>query len=268
VQAFLKKLERIISIKIHVQEKANTRKTGRPMQTLLIIPCYNEQDTILTLYREITKKTPYDVLVVNDCSNDRSRILLSENAIPHLDLLLNLGIGGAVQAGYRFALRNGYDIAVQLDGDGQHDPSWVSSLIAPIEQDEADLVIGSRFLRKEGFQSSTARRIGIAVFKVLLFCLSGKWVTDATSGFRAANRKAMGLFELYYARDYPEPESIMFALRNRLRVCETPVVMRNRQGGVSSIRSFKSMYYMFKVSFSILMCALQPKVTGKYQEKS
>lgn len=220
---------------------------------LIIIPCYNEQETIARLYHEILEKTNYDILVVNDCSNDNSRVILKQEGIPHLDLLLNLGIGGAVQTGYRYALRNDYKIAVQLDGDGQHDPSWIEALIAPIINRTADLSIGSRFIDNSGYQSSGARRIGIKFFKVLIFCLSGKRVTDATSGFRAVNRRAMQLFDACYAKDYPEPESAMLAIRNKLHICEVPVVMRERQGGVSSISTLKSIYYMFKVSLGILV---------------
>lgn len=229
------------------------------MTTLLIIPCYNESATIAELYHEIRAKTPYDVVVINDCSKDDSRMILRQNCIPHIDLLVNLGIGGAVQAGYRYALRNGYDIAVQVDGDGQHDPAWVSKLVEPIECGDADMVIGSRFIDEQGFQSSAARRVGITLFKGLLYCLRGKCVTDATSGFRAANRKVMQLFDDYYSKDYPEPDSTALALRNNLRVLEVPVIMRERQGGVSSINVFRSVYYMLKVSVSILMTTIQPR---------
>jgi len=223
------------------------------LRTLIIVPCYNEEQTITALYREICEKTPYDTLVVNDCSTDSSRTILRRENIPHLDLPLNLGIGGAVQAGYRYALRNGYDIAVQVDGDGQHDPGQVKALITPIESGEADLVIGSRFIDKSGFQSSTMRRAGIKFFKLLIYCLSGKRITDATSGFRAANRKVMHLFDENYANDYPEPESNMLALKNKLRVVEIPATMRERQGGVSSIKAFQPIYYMLKVSLGIII---------------
>lgn len=223
------------------------------MKTLLIIPCYNEQETITSLYREICEKTPYDAIFVNDCSTDNSRAILQQQNIPHLDLPLNLGIGGAVQAGYRYALRNGYDIAVQVDGDGQHDPGQVGAITAPIEAGEADLVIGSRFIDKSGFQSSTMRRAGIKFFRFLIYILSGKQITDATSGFRAANRKTMLLFNKHYASDYPEPESNMLALKNKLRVCEISVTMRERQGGVSSIKALQPIYYMLKVSLGIII---------------
>jgi hypothetical protein len=225
------------------------------LKTLLIVPCYNEQETIGALYREIKSKTPYDVIVVNDGSTDGSKAILKQEGAPYLDLPLNLGIGGAVQAGYRYALRKGYDIAVQLDGDGQHDPGQVEALVAPIEQDKADLVIGSRFIDKTGFQSSVMRRAGINFFKTLIYCLSGKRITDATSGFRAASRKTMRLFAEHYAIDYPEPESNMLALKNKLRVTEIPVSMRERQGGTSSIKALQPIYYMMKVSLGIIICS-------------
>jgi hypothetical protein len=225
------------------------------LKILIIVPCYNEQETIVELYHEICEKTPYDVLVVNDCSTDESRAILQKEGIAHIDLPLNLGIGGAMQSGYRYALRNGYDIAVQVDGDGQHDPGQVGLLVAGIEKGNADLVIGSRYINKTGFQSSTIRRVGIRFFKVLIFCLSGKKITDATSGFRAAGRKTMQLFEKYYAKDYPEPESNVLAIKNKLRVYEVPVTMRERQGGVSSINALKPIYYMLKVSLGIIINA-------------
>ena len=225
------------------------------MRTLIIVPCYNEQETIVSLYREICEKTPYDAIVVNDCSTDNSRVILQQESIPYIDLPLNLGIGGAVQAGYRYAIRNGYDIAVQVDGDGQHDPEQVQLITKPIEQGKADLVIGSRFIEKTGFQSSTMRRVGISFFRMLIYCLSGKRVTDATSGFRAANRKATKIFSRYYAMDYPEPESNMLAIRNKLRVHEVPVTMHERQGGVSSIKALQPIYYMIKVSLGIIISA-------------
>ena len=223
------------------------------MKTIIIVPCYNEQETIEALYREIREKTPYDVIVVNDCSTDGSRAILEKEKIPHLNLPLNLGIGGAVQTGYRYALSNGYDIGIQVDGDGQHDPGQVGAIVAPIEQGEADLVIGSRYIDKAGFQSSVMRRFGIRFFKMVIYCLSRKKITDATSGFRAANRKVMLVFDKYYANDYPEPESNMLAIKNKMRVIEIPVTMRERQGGVSSINALQPVYYMLKVSLGIII---------------
>ena len=223
------------------------------LRTLIIVPCYNEQETILDLYREINDKTAYDVLVVNDCSTDESGAILMREGIPHLSLPLNLGIGGAVQTGYRYALGNDYDIAVQVDGDGQHDPGQIEALVAPIEKGDADLVIGSRYIDKTGFQSSVMRRVGIRFFKMLIYCLSGAKITDATSGFRAVNKKTMLLFDTYYAKDYPEPESNILALKNNMRVIEIPVTMRKRQGGTSSIKALQPIYYMLKVSLGIII---------------
>lgn len=223
------------------------------MRTLIIVPCYNEQETIIALYREICEKTSFDVIFVNDCSTDDSRAILQREGIPHLDLPLNLGIGGAVQAGYRFALNKHYDIAVQVDGDGQHDPGQIEALAAQIEQGGADIVIGSRFIDKSGFQSSAMRRAGIKFFKALIYLISGQRITDATSGFRAVNQKAMELFAKYYAKDYPEPESNVLAIKNKLRVCEIPVVMRERKGGTSSIKALQPIYYMLKVSMGIII---------------
>ena len=137
----------------------------KTMKTLIIVPCYNEQETIAALYNEICEKTDCDAIIINDSSTDDSRLILQREGIPHLDLPLNLGIGGTVQTGFRYAILNGYDIAVQLDGDGQHDPGYVSAIAAPIEQGIADLVIGSRYINKTGFQSSFMRRSGIKFFK-------------------------------------------------------------------------------------------------------
>jgi len=230
------------------------------MKALIIIPCYNEEDTIASLCIEIRNKTNCDIIVINDCSTDKSKQILKENNIPHLNLPVNLGIGGAVQTGYRYALRNGYDIAIQIDGDGQHDPEWVNKLTEPIIQGNADLVIGSRYIDKTGFQSTKMRRFGIKLFEILIKILTRKKITDATSGFRAANQKAIKLFTIYYAIDYPEPESNSLAIRNKLRVKEIPVTMRERQGGVSSITPAKSVYYMFKVSLGIIISIIKPKI--------
>lgn len=230
------------------------------MKPIIIVPCYNERDNIAAVYHEIREKTQYDVIFINDGSTDDSKDILQRENIPHLNIPLNLGIGGAVQTGYRFALRNGYDIAVQLDGDGQHDPAFIESLIEPIEQGKADLVIGSRFIANEGYQSSAIRRAGIKYFKALIYCLTFKVITDATSGFRALNRKTLQLFDNFYARDYPEPESNTLALRNKLRVLEIPVTMRARQGGTSSITGTRSIYYMVKVSIGIIISVIKPRV--------
>ena len=166
---------------------------------------------------------------------------------------MNLGIGGAVQTGYLYAARNGYDIAVQVDGDGQHDPKFLSKMAEFIEAEHADMVIGSRFINKEGFQSSGARRVGIKYFTMLIKLLTGAKITDPTSGLRMVNREIIEFFAEEYPKDYPEPESVVAILRRKKKVLELPVIMRERSGGVSSISMKKSVYYMIKVSLAILI---------------
>lgn len=221
-------------------------------RVLVIVPAYNEQDCIVETVRRI-KETGYDYVVVNDGSKDDTLKLCRENGINVLDLPQNLGIGGAVQAGHKYAQHYGYDIDVQVDGDGQHDPSYIPQLVKMIE-DGADLAIGSRFVEEtDGFQSTWLRRVGITWLSGLLKLLTGKIVTDPTSGFRASGRRAIELFCDSYPMDYPEPESIASALKRGLQVRECSVNMLERQGGKSSIGGFSSIYYMIKVSLAILI---------------
>lgn len=221
-------------------------------KVLVIVPAYNEQDCIVETVRRI-KETGYDYVVVNDGSKDNTLKLCCENGINVLDLPQNLGIGGAVQAGHKYAQHYGYDIDVQVDGDGQHDPSYIPQLVKMIE-DGADLAIGSRFVQEtDGFQSTWLRRVGITWLSGLLKLLTGKIVTDPTSGFRASGRRAIELFCENYPMDYPEPESIALALENGLSLSETPVNMLERQGGSSSIGGFSSVYYMIKVTLAIIL---------------
>ena len=179
---------------------------------LIIIPAYNEEECILTTYQKIVNYnkeygTNYDVIVINDCSTDRTLNICQENNIPVISLVHNLGIGGAVQTGYKYALENNYDIALQYDGDGQHDINYVKNIIQPIIKGNADFVIGSRFINKESsnFQSSTARRIGIRLISFIIKLVTGKKIFDVTSGFRAANSKVIADFAQSYPIDYPEP---------------------------------------------------------------
>lgn len=226
--------------------------TNSVPRVLVIVPAYNEQDCIVETVRRI-KETGYDYVVVNDGSRDNTLKLCRENGINVLDLPQNLGIGGAVQAGHKYAQHYGYDIDVQVDGDGQHDPSYIPQLVKMIE-DGADLAIGSRFVEEtDGFQSTWLRRVGITWLSGLLKLLTGKIVTDPTSGFRASGRRAIELFCDSYPMDYPEPESIASALKRGLQVRECSVNMLERQGGKSSIGGFSSIYYMIKVSLAILI---------------
>lgn len=226
------------------------RMTGYSPRVLVIIPAYNERESILSTVDGI-RSLGYDYVVVNDGSTDDTLTICRKNGINVLDLPQNLGIGGAVQAGHKYAQRFGYDIDIQVDGDGQHDPSFIPQLISLIEQG-ADLAVGSRFLEKtDGFQSTLMRRVGITWLSMLLRVFTGERLTDPTSGFRACNKRAIDLFCKSYPNDYPEPESIAHAIRVGLSVRECPVSMRERQGGVSSIGPLSSIYYMIKVSLAI-----------------
>ena len=225
------------------------------MKKLVIIPAYNEKDSIVNTVKDIKDNAPgFDYVVVNDCSTDNTYDVCVENGLKVINLPLNLGIGGAVQTGYLYAYRNNYDIAVQFDGDGQHDAKFLEMMAETLERDKLDMVIGSRFIENEGFQSSAVRRFGIRFFEVFIKILFGQRITDATSGMRMCNRKVMELFIKDYPKDYPEPETVSRLLRHKYKVKEVPVVMRERQAGVSSISSLgKSVYYMCKVSLAILI---------------
>ena len=223
-------------------------------KVLVIIPCYNEEENIVNTVENLRSVCPeVDFLVVNDCSTDHSAALLRGHHYPFLDLPVNLGIGGNVQCGYLYAVRNGYDVAVQMDGDGQHDPAYLMEIVQPVLDGKCDMCIGSRFIKKEGFQTSFMRRVGIRWLSGLIFLLSGHRVLDVTSGFRAMNTQVFTYFSEHYAIDYPEPESVLSAILAGFRVKEAPVIMRERQGGVSSIHSFKSAYYMIKVSLALII---------------
>ena len=226
-------------------------------KVLLIIPAYNEEESLRSLIEEIKAVClEVDYLVVNDCSSDDTERLLEELGANYITLPCNMGIGGAVQSGYRYAAQNGYDIAIQIDGDGQHDVRFVKDMVKLIEDKQADVVIGSRFIDKEGFQSSQARRIGIRILSVLIRLMCGAKVKDVTSGFRAVNRRFIELFAENYPDDYPEPEVIVTAKLYGAVIKELPVVMRERTTGKSSINLKRSIYYMIKVSLAIIICRI------------
>jgi glycosyltransferase involved in cell wall biosynthesis len=235
----------------------------------VIIPCYNEQDNILALYHEISslsnETSQYHItpIFVNDCSTDNTKQLLEDNNLMHLNLSVNLGIGGAVQTGFKYAYRNGFDIAIQMDGDGQHPPSELNKLILPILNNQTDVTIGSRYLTKEGFQSTVLRRFGISYFKWLNKILVGVEINDSTSGYRAVNQKGMEVISAYYPDEYPEPESIVLYSLKNLKIEEVSVLMRERQSGKSSIRNYKTVYYMFKVTLGTIFLYIRLKFNGK-----
>ena len=224
------------------------------MKILLIIPAYNEEENIEKVVGNIVRNFPqYDCLVVNDGSADRTGELCEKDGFSVLNLPLNLGIGGAVQAGYLYAKKNNYDIAIQIDGDGQHNIVYAEQMIPLLEEGRADVVIGSRFIRREGFQSSGARRAGIWILSALIKICTGTKVYDVTSGFRAVNRQFIDIYSRDYSSDYPEPEAIVTAVMYGGRIREIPVIMNERQGGVSSIKFWNSIYYMIKVTLAILI---------------
>ncbi len=223
-------------------------------KVLIVIPARNEAKNILAVINRIQEKAPFaDYVVINDESFDNTLVILKENKISYLNPPINLGIGGAVQLGYLYALKNGYDIAVQIDGDGQHDPSYIADVIEPIVSGEADIVIGSRFINKEGFQSSAMRRLGIRFLSSLIYICCGYRATDPTSGFRAVNKHWIEAYAVDYPLDYPEPEAIIYSKLKGAKIKEVPVIMKERQGGRSSINFTRSIYYMIKVSLAILI---------------
>lgn len=220
------------------------------LRVLVIIPAYNEAENIVATVRSV-EACGYDYVVINDGSRDDTLNVCKQNGINVVDLPQNLGIGGAVQTGHKYAQLYGYDIDIQVDGDGQHDPAFISGLVTKIESG-ADLVVGSRFLEQtDGFKSTFMRRVGKTWLSGCLKIFTGTFVTDPTSGFRACGRRAIDLFCATYPVDYPEPESIAVALKSGLTVAEVPVVMRERQGGTSSIGALASAYYMIKVTLAI-----------------
>ncbi|HEX8517514.1 MAG TPA: glycosyltransferase family 2 protein [Bacteroidia bacterium] len=227
------------------------------MKIAIIVPAYNEEIAIAAVVHDMNtmaKENSFelDVVVVNDCSLDSTSEVISKLPCIALNLPINLGIGGAVQTGYKYAFKNGYDFAIQADGDGQHPASEIPKLIRAAANQNADVVIGSRFINKEGFQSSSLRRLGINYFKWLNKTLVGVKVTDSTSGLRLINKRVMAVVSEYYPDEYPEPEAIIMYSLNGFKITEVAVNMKERQGGVSSIGGASSVYYMFKVTLAIL----------------
>lgn len=224
------------------------------MKKLIIIPAYNEERNIKKTVLMIKQEAPeFDYIIINDCSNDKTQEVCELNGFNVINLPINLGIGGAVQTGYLYAKRNNYDMAVQVDGDGQHDPGFLKKMAEELEKNNLDMVIGSRFIEKKGFQSSGLRRIGIRFFTILIRSVTGITITDPTSGLRMIGRKGIEVFAEDYPKDYPEPESVVALLRKGMKIKEIPVVMKKRENGVSSISLKKSIYYMIKVPLAILI---------------
>jgi glycosyltransferase involved in cell wall biosynthesis len=225
------------------------------LKRLAVVPAYNEEASVGRVIDEIRAFDPgFDIVVVDDGSTDRTAGVAADRGVHVVRLPFNLGIGGAVQTGYRYAFERGYDLAVQVDGDGQHDPSELPKILEPVLAGSADLVVGSRFAEAGGvYRSSTTRRIGIRIFARVVSAVVRQRVTDTTSGFRAVNRKGIALFAADYPHDYPEVEATVMSVKHKLRLQEVPVRMRERSGGRSSITALRSVYYMTKVLLAIFV---------------
>ena len=224
------------------------------MKKIAIVPALNEQGSIGRVIDEIRAfDEKLDVLVVDDGSAARTAVVARSKGAVVLRLPFNLGIGGAVQTGFRYAHERGYDLAVRVDGDGQHDPAQLARVVEPVVNGEVDICVGSRFVSNDGYRSSATRRLGIRVLAWTASALTKQRVTDPTSGFQAVNRQGIALFAADYPHDYPEVEAIVMVEKHRLRLREVPVAMRERQHGRSSITAARSVYYMAKVLLAILV---------------
>lgn len=230
---------------------------------MALVPAYNEAENIVNVIQSLHNYKPdWDILVINDASSDDTSDLARDTGLCKVvDLPYNMGIGGGIQTGFKYALKNQYDFAFQFDGDGQHLAEEIEKILLPIMKKQADMVIGSRFLEKnDGFQSSFSRRFGIKIFSLLTRLLIGQRILDCTSGFRAYNRKAFGFLAKYYPVDYPEPEAIILLGHNGFAVREVPTRMQHRKWGRSTITFFNSPYYMIKVILGMLMTKMRRKV--------
>jgi glycosyltransferase involved in cell wall biosynthesis len=237
-----------------------SEKQGGRMKLLAIVPCYNEAASVAEVVRGIKAARPdMDVVVINDGSTDGTAAAAAGSGAAVVTLPYNMGIGAAMQTGYRYARELGYDIAVQVDGDGQHDPGELEKIMGPVRDGSADIVVGSRFRAGEGFKSTPMRRLGINMFSGVLSMLTGERLTDPTSGFRAANARTIRLFAEEYPEDYPEVESLFLVHLAGLKVHESPVLMRPRAGGRSSITPMKSVYYMVKVMMVLFIWLVRKK---------
>lgn len=232
------------------------------MKILMVIPAYNEEENILNTCNKIKEfSNELDYIVINDGSKDNTLKILQENNLNHINLIENLGIGGAVQTGYKYAYENDYDIAIQFDGDGQHDVNCVANICEPIINGQADMVIGTRYLDKSSseFQSTFMRRLGSTIISFFIKLTCHKKITDPTSGFRAVNKQIIEEFAKDYPTEYPEPESTVTLLKKGYKVKEVPVSMNERQGGQSSIRFLKTADYMIKVCLAIIIQSINIK---------
>jgi len=229
------------------------------MKVLVIIPAYNEEGNILNTCKSIDKikdKIDFDLdyIVINDGSTDNTEKICIDNKLPMINLVHNLGIGGGVQTGYKYAYRNNYDIAIQFDGDGQHDANYIKNIVEPIVKGDANMVIGSRYVEElSEFKSTKLRQLGITILSFILKLTTGKKIYDMTSGFRAVDKDIIEIFAKDYPNDYPEPETNVEVVQKGFKVKEIPVKMHERLHGKSSITPLKSIYYMIKVSYAMIV---------------
>lgn len=248
----------------HAKETPATiedRTIQRRPRVLIIIPAYNERAAIGQVIASVRKHCPFaDLLMVNDGSTDDTRDIAEAYAVKVLDLPINIGIGGAVQCGFTYAVAQDYDIGVQVDADGQHDPRYVRAMIDRMLAESAEMVIGSRFLEDSGFQSTAARRIGIRLLRWLITALGRHYISDPTSGMRAYSRTTMQALAKYYPQEYPEPECAFMLIRHGRKVVEVPVTMNERRGGKSSIGPLASILYMLKVAVAIALHMISNRI--------
>ena len=231
------------------------------MRVLMIIPAYNEENSIVSTVQSLSKANlkgdTLDYVIINDGSKDNTKKVCEENKLNFVNLPVNLGIGGAVQTGYKYALEHDYDVAIQFDGDGQHDAAYIKNLVNEIKNG-ADIAIGSRYVAElSEFKSTFIRRIGIKFLSFLIKICTGKRIYDPTSGFRASNKEIIKMFASEYPTDYPEPDTIVTVIKKGYNVSEIPVKMKERTSGKSSLSSpIKAMFYMIKVSVAIILSSM------------
>ncbi len=231
------------------------------LRTLVIVPALNEEDAVGDVVDELKAFDPeIEILVIDDGSTDHTALVARQHGARVVRLPFNLGIGGAMQTGFRYAFQVGFDAAVQVDGDGQHDPSELPKLLVPLHENQADIVVGSRFAGEQSYRPPIFRRMGIAVFAKTISLIARQRVTDTTSGFRAMNRHGIALFAADYPHDYPEVEATVMVVRHQLRLLEVPVEMRDRVAGRSSITASQSVYYMAKVLLAIFVSLFRRNV--------
>jgi glycosyltransferase involved in cell wall biosynthesis len=234
---------------------------SRCIKIAVIIPAYNEEASIASVISDVNSVRREDMvvvpIVVNDFSQDRTAEIVSQLKCVTLHLPVNLGIGGAVQTGVKYAFNNDFDLAVQIDADGQHPPAHIPRLFEELQKNSWDVVIGSRFIDRKGFQSTFCRRAGIQFLQWLIKLITRRTVTDPTSGMRLMNRRAMAVVCEFYPDEYPEPEALILYHRHNLNFGETPVQMKERAGGKSSIQGLQGFYYVFKVTIAIIFTYLR-----------